>query len=189
VIIPVGFAQATYVFSSGFLPFGAVITHGISDNLLKTPDEIAEDLYQAFSDNMLGSLHTSVNFDTVRIKRGPNSTGATGEFTGVLTGGQGGTAAPPNLAYLIEKNTGLGGRRGRGRLFLPGVEEGSVEGDGALGAVMLGGLITQSGLWLADIETAGYNMVLLHSDATAPTEVTSLSVDPRAATQRNRMRR
>ena len=190
MIIPVGYAQVTHIFSSGFLPYGAVTTYGIGDiGLFPDLNALASDLYDAFQDHVMGNLSSSVNHDTCRVKAGPNETGPVGEFTGVEVGGAGGTFASPNLAYLVEKHTALGGRKGRGRMFLPGVTEGGIGGSGDLDLTVLGDFTTNLANWLDALGGVGVEPVVLHSDETAPTPITAFVIDPKVATQRNRLRR
>lgn len=190
MIIPVGFAQVTHTFSSGFLPFGAVTTYGVDlDLVITTLDTLASNLYDNFQDHVMGNLSSAVNHDVCRIKAGPNTTGPVGEFTGVEVGGAGGTFASPNLAYLVEKNTALGGRRGRGRMFLPGVTESGIGSAGGLDSTVASDFATNLGNWFDTFAGAGVSPVLLHSDATSPTPITSFTIDPTVATQRNRLRR
>jgi hypothetical protein len=190
MIIPEGFAQATHIISSGFLPFGAVCTYGVDvRGVAGDPIDVAEDLYTSWQAFIMGNLHTSLNHVACRVKYGPNATGPAVDFTGEGVGGAGGEAAPPNLAYLIEKNTALGGRKGRGRMFLPGVVEGSVDGAGNVSSAVLADFAGNLGDWFAAILADNLVPVLLHSDLTAPTDIVNFTADPKCASQRQRMRR
>lgn len=101
------------------------------------------------------------------------------------------TAQPSNCAYLFHKSTNLGGRAGRGRMYVPGVAGGGVSGNGVITEGVL--LSVQNAidefytlvLLIEDIE----NAVLFHSGETPdPSPITSLACDPVIATQRRRMR-
>lgn len=103
--------------------------------------------------------------------------------------GTGSTAGlPTNCAWLVTKQTALGGRQGRGRCYVPpcvGVE-GDVDMNGVLSAPQRSGL---QDAW--DDIVAGVQGVILHdstSPAQAPTPITSWVVDRQIATQRRRMR-
>lgn len=188
--IPVGYGIATYVFTSGFLPYGAVSTMGHSHALASgTPDEKAEELYDLFVASVAGALNVAINVERVIFRQGPQDAGLVGEHVGTATGGDGGQMSPPNLCLLVEKHTDLGGRRGRGRMFLPGVSEPIVDGSGVIAGDYLSDVNGNLGLWQDSLETANLNPVLFHSTETAPTPLTSMSLDPKAATQRRRMRR
>jgi len=110
------------------------------------------------------------------------------------------TVCPQNTATLVHKRTSRGGRRGRGRLYLPAVPEEAVSAAGALTS----GFITQVNTGMAtyleavnDIDDV--ELVLTHSfdptdpppDSTGlvPNAITLLQCDPIAATQRRRLRR
>jgi hypothetical protein len=82
-----------------------------------------------------------------------------------------------------------GGRRARGRMFLPpfGLHEGNVSPNGMLEDDFVADTQAILALWFADID-----MVLLHDSATPgapePYPLTNLVLDNRIATQRRRLR-
>lgn len=106
-----------------------------------------------------------------------------------------GNAPANNLAILVQKFTGLGGRRHRGRMFFPPGIETQVSPAGILNSAALtawgtalpellpgGGVHTAFG-FLGDAQ-------LLHETGSqTPTTITSLAVSTKCATQRRRMRR
>jgi hypothetical protein len=101
---------------------------------------------------------------------------------------------PQNNTLLIHKTTLLGGRRGRGRMYLPSAHlpESAANDAGVLPDVISSGyttLMEQSRVaWDAD----GAEPVLLHDagvGAAAPTSITSFACDRMIATQRRRLRR
>lgn len=112
------------------------------------------------------------------------------------------TYLPQNSAVLIKKNTGLGGRRNRGRMFVPGLAgEASVSN---LGVVVESTRLIWQGVadaFLAALEATNGGIVpsqpmqVLHTPdpitgvAPAPTPVSSLTVASTIATQRRRLRR
>lgn len=98
---------------------------------------------------------------------------------------------PPNVAYLVKKITGLGGRKGRGRMFLPGVARGGINSDGTLSTSNLADLNTRVEDFREAIRsiTGVEETYLFHSSSLDdPTEITQLVVDPLVATQRRRLR-
>lgn len=100
---------------------------------------------------------------------------------------------PQNCAYLVRKRTGLGGRQHRGRLFMPGLNETLVDPAGVMSSATVAVLQGDWDAFLAAVNDPT-PMVILHSDPLvgsppAPTDVTSLPVDNRIATQRRRLRR
>lgn len=107
-------------------------------------------------------------------------------------GSSGSQAPPSNCATLVRKNTALGGRRGRGRMFLPpfNLAETSVDANGNLDGAYVSGTNSNLASWLV----TGRSPVLLHnsegvSPPPAPTPITTLVVQTKIATQRTRMRR
>jgi hypothetical protein len=93
----------------------------------------------------------------------------------------------PQVQLLADKKTQLGGRKFRGRTFLPDVAEADVGGNGAV----ISGTLTLVNAFCASVlvqltDTPYDGMVLLHQDATIPTVVTSYTADPFAATLRRR---
>jgi hypothetical protein len=108
---------------------------------------------------------------------------------------------PPSVAVLVNKVTGLAGRKERGRWFLPGmVPDVSVNDDGTLAAAYLATMQTRCTNFLANIQapaTATYasvRAVLLHNAAPGATSspqaspIQSLQVQSLIGTQRRRLR-
>lgn len=98
---------------------------------------------------------------------------------------------PNNCAVLARKQTNLGGRQNRGRVYLPGQPEGNVNDEGVMLPGALGNWQTAAAAWLANSNAiVGITgMVILHTAVgVAPTLVQSMSVSDLMATQRRRMR-
>jgi hypothetical protein len=110
----------------------------------------------------------------------------------VHNGTNGGPALPPNCAYLIRKHSGLGGRRNRGRMFLPagvGPGEDSVPSTGVMAEAQRADLETRVRAWLTAITGT---KVIFHDSSSpgssTPTEISSFTVEARLATTRRRLR-
>ncbi len=116
---------------------------------------------------------------------------------GVATtaGTSGGSALPNNCATLLKKSTALGGRRNRGRMYVPCPLEGDVDPAGIVApsaitawntacAVLLPGGATHTAFGFL-----GDPVVLHETGSQTPAVVTDLSCMPKIATQRRRMRR
>lgn len=115
-----------------------------------------------------------------------------------VPGGLAVATLPMNCAALVRKGTALAGRRGNGRMYLPGIPEGEVDSGGLLTtghrAVIQGAVTT----FLATTAAADVPLHLLHSPSgpevdppsavPAATPITSLTVLARIATQRKRLR-
>lgn len=177
------------MFSGDGLAFPAVCTLGFDQGGGVAVADAAENIHNAFVAELLPLLTDDVILDATEVKYGPNDTGPSALHSDPQAGSETGTGSPSNTAYLIQKNTALGGRQGRGRMFLPGVLE---DGVGSDGAILLGRVdLINDGLEAFAIVLALQSLavVLLHSDALAPTPVISLTCSTTAGTQRRRMRR
>lgn len=125
------------------------------------------------------------------------------EVPDAFDGTNGSAPLPQNCAVLVRKQSALGGREGRGRMFVPGVPEVGVDATGALTAAVITEWQSAWDGFMAELalpDVAGpptqkaTSMVILHTEpqlggAPAPTPVTSLAVQTRIATQRRRLRR
>lgn len=185
-----------------------MITFGVeSDNYGGDYELLATDLNDEFDTTIGTRLDSAVAFGPVVLRVGQDG----GENlvvsgTGSGTGNQTQVSEPPNVAALIHKRTARGGRRGRGRMYLPWcLADADVDEAGVvLGATQVL-LQTQCTNFLGHL-TAGTGamtfaaaMVLLHSpsgdDVSSPTTpgdpntVTTLTVDSLVATQRRRLNR
>nr|CRY96200.1 hypothetical protein [uncultured prokaryote] len=115
------------------------------------------------------------------------------------SGGSNTEKLPQNCAVLVRKNTSLGGRKNRGRLFIPSLASDSVVSmtgviDPTAVATFQGRMDDFVDYLNTDPVTAGLStpMVILHAPSVVlvdPTPVTSLTVQPMIATQRRRLRR
>lgn len=114
-------------------------------------------------------------------------------------------ACSPAVSWLLRKNTGLAGRKYRGRMFAPQPRDADVDAGGNVLAAQLTNWATAGALILSDMADTGvfgWGMParLLHSQSPAtptnpnpgpppsPTPITSISCDPVVGTQRRRQR-
>ncbi len=101
---------------------------------------------------------------------------------------------PQNTAYLIHKDTSFGGRRNKGRFYLPGVGEPEVGITGVLTTAEVTRIQNALNNWFVGINAVVgvADVLILHSDGItatpAPTVVTGFRIDTRVATQRRRLR-
>lgn len=109
---------------------------------------------------------------------------------------------PPQIAVLIKKSTGVGGRQNRGRMYLPySLQEDGVNETGTILGSLLTTLQTAWTAFLAGLQSDGYGMVLANrhfntplpphyvTSVTGSGDVTSLTVEQLCATQRRRLGR
>lgn len=185
--IPIGFAQVSHSFIGGAVPQGALVTYGITGPA-GDPQAAVTDIHTSFADLVVPWLNNSVTLDATILKLGPTETGAIYEWTQQAEGGLSGEPEPPQVCFLIKKRTASGGRKNRGRLYLPGCETQNVDLNGSVTPAQQGNL---NGAFMDHLDFLATNdspMVILHGDETAPTDVTSLLCDGVVATQRRRLR-
>jgi len=191
MIIPEGFSQVTHVFSGAAVPLGAVVTYGVENEDDTDPGTLAAAAHSIWSNNMLAFQSDSITLASTIVKNGPNDIGPTGEVSDPQDGTNPNAGCTPNVSYLVQKSTSVGGRIGRGRMYIPGVPESDVDTSGALDGtrytVIQGHIQDFYDDWLA---SAVHQMVLLHtSSAHDPYRLAALSLSDRVATQRRRLRR
>lgn len=189
MIIPDGFAQFAMHFE-GSLPYGAVCTLGCENPTDMNISDAAAAFAAALSSaDVMHNVASSITLTTIDVKFGPNDTGPSGSATVDINGEDTSDPASPNTSFLFKKYTALGGRHGRGRMFWPGVTEPAVRDNGAIEPATIAAVQAQLDDLVVALATVGLPAVLLHNDLTAPTELTNMVVDARAATQRRRLRR
>jgi hypothetical protein len=96
-----------------------------------------------------------------------------------------------NTGLLVRKDTAAGGRKNRGRMFVPpfNLAESAVDVGGTVTASVVAGQQTGWNEFYTAIVAAEVPPWLLHSDpADSPTPISSFSVQSKAATQRRRIR-
>jgi hypothetical protein len=100
----------------------------------------------------------------------------------------------PNTAILVRKGTDLGGRRNRGRMYVPGAAiRSAISVAGVIDSLFLADFNTNLATFLSTVNAGtGFNATelgVLHSEPpSAPAEITSLVAQPKVATQRRRLR-
>ena len=111
-----------------------------------------------------------------------------------LGNGSAGNWASDNIAFVCQKHTDILGRSHRGRFFLPGVDEASIDVAGNLTAGTITGVNTRLATLLANInaDVDVNEMRLLHlatAPDTNPDIITSMTVAAKVGTMRRRIRR
>jgi hypothetical protein len=121
---------------------------------------------------------------------------ATGDLLGQHLGSFPGTLSdnviPSNCAMIVTKNTALGGRRYRGRMFFPPIilNEGAVDPAGNINSSPLASIQGNFDAWFDALIAGDWGPALFHqgAGAPAPTGITSFTVESLCGTQRRRMR-
>jgi hypothetical protein len=195
VIIPATFAQVNFRFGGVACPTGAEVTLGIAHQVdpLETPTSVADRCRDAWVAAIMPQLSNQVTLVEVLCKFGPNDTGAQGSVTDNTVGGIGIEAYAPNTAILVRKVTAGGGRRERGRMYIPGPAETAIAGGGELLPATVLALQGALDNFHTALDTGGLPPVLLHAlGATVvppPSTILSFEVQSRIGTQRLRNRR
>lgn len=122
---------------------------------------------------------------------------AVGQVLAVGPYGQGGASHPPatpNVAFLLRKRTGAGGRANRGRMYMPGVSEQDVDGVGKVVPSKLTEWANALQAWGIERNTLHFRPYVLHSPnklgiTPPPTLITIIGCDDVVATQRRRLRK
>lgn len=193
--IPAGYAQLNMIYQviGGVRP--SEVTIGFKGNPASNAADIAV---------IANTLFTAVNrpgaaarmsrdwtFLGVRCMLMTESGPTVGEQFTTVTGTGAWDALPSNLAVLIRKNTGLGGRANRGRMFVPptGVSETGANQLGAMTAPARTQIQSDWDGWFTAMKATVEKFYLFHNETAIPSEVTGLAVQSLMATQRRRMRK
>lgn len=207
-----GFYRATLGFTGATVQSGAAVVWcgGNGDGL--TPAVIGTRIQAAISGSGIMTLiPNTITAATVTVKVGPDSTGpATVVPVGVTGGATPGSAPPSDVgrSWLIHKATAQGGRRGRGRMFFPGLTENNVDGAGNIAPAAVTAFQEEVTDFYELLQSNNIDMYLEHFDATEwqlingrprrvpipgsapnPNPVTGLTVESVTASQRRRVRR
>lgn len=194
MIIPVGFAQANFRFGGPAAPLGAEMTIGLDVALWGGgPTALATALVADWNTANIDAVMTNkIGMTQCEVKYGPNATGPSGFWNGSLNGTINAEAVAPNTSVLISKLTAFGGRSGKGRFYLPGFSEGSVNSSGQVDAAGVLATTNAFEAWRGLVEARDVGFVLLHNPGaplTIPTPVTAFACQTQVATQRRRNRK
>lgn len=193
LVIPPGFAQVSWLFSLEGDNEMMVTTCGMDVSAF---DGDFTEAAEAFSAAFLGAFTAGERADSYTYRGVVARIGQDGgppviaEVTGNSVGTLDVGPPPQNVAVLVRKSTGIGGRRGRGRMFLPPfcVGEEGIGANGVLEGSTRTTIQTNVSAWFA-----GLAPVLLHDSSPLPvpdpTPITAFVVDLTVATQRRRLRR
>lgn len=194
LVIPLGYAHVGIEHRLTGYPRAAFTTYGVEVPTGSPFQDVANSIFTAHQTAMKGVLDTDVRFMAAHCSFGTdgepfsiNSNLASVQGTAPLT------SLPGNCAVLVQKFTARGGRRGRGRMYLPwAISEGSVDEAGTIVAAGVTGIQTAVNALLSGLDAAGLTMTLLHNEAGssapgAPDAVTSAAVSGIISNQRRRI--
>jgi len=195
VIIPTGSSQAVIRWAVVGDSELMVCVLGFTDTLATLdPAAIAVRFQNAYVGSTLGAIANIANsysrgttLVTTMLGSGPVTV-----ETGTPVSGTNALAPPPNnCAILVRKNTSFGGRRNRGRMFLPPafVAETDILPNGVISNTAVTAMNGHMASLLSAMALQDLTPKLFHSDGAAGTTIDSMTVQARLATQRQRMRR
>lgn len=197
--LPVGYGEATFVFNldgdaqdmTFALGFSAdPVSDNIGDLGVAAGDVIAE-WVTAFAATG-ADIMEGFTFSRVVTRLNTTATGVVvNDFPMNVVGTQVGDTVPNILSVLVRKVTALGGRKNRGRMFVPPFqfEEQAVDANGNLAGANVTDLQDRWDAFELGID-AGVQLVLLHSDPLdTPTPITGFTVRPRLHRQTRRYSR
>jgi hypothetical protein len=130
----------------------------------------------------------AITLAEVHTKWGPNTTGPDASTAVGSAGSKGGDPYGAQVSALVQKRTAVGGRTGRGRLFLPGLTESLISDGSHLQAGYRTDLQTAFDNFFTDMGALARDLYLLHGGPSAPNALTGFSVELLLATQRRRLR-
>lgn len=146
--------------------------------------DLASGWYDQVDQDLLAVLHSSLTVNNIRVVNVTTKLEST--YTVEAAGLLGGEALPPTCTYLIRLLTDFADRSRKGRIYLPGVNEGW----------NVGGIISQAGLTalgtlatgLQTIATSqeNYDLQIFSRTKNIFTPVASLAVSQYVRTQRRR---
>ncbi len=191
MVIPEHYAQVNLIFQGEAVPRGAQLTFGIDNTVHdSTPSDVAAIAAVAWGDTLSTVTLDTLTLAAVKVKEGPNDTGPEGTFPQNDPGSQSAAAESPQVALIVTKQSLLGGKKNRGRWFLPAVRESYVDDAGNVDGAGGAAIQAQLDAFLAALADADVPMVILHNDPLdAPTPVTALALTSKAGTQRRRLRK
>lgn len=191
--IPTGFCEVSYIHAAvgSTNPMVCVWGHNYPGDTVAGFTSVAHALNDIWGENMLLNMSDDISLQETVVRVGQDGAPTIQSYSGgSFAGGMSASMLPNNTASLIKKGTALGGRRGRGRCYLPPVGE-EQAALGRLNSDIVTFLGVNTASWLNDLETVDLGPVLLHTGTGTlppPSPVISLSVDPLLATQRRRLR-
>lgn len=196
MLIPVSYLLAAYRFKIGTDPEEMVTTCGHFSTVDDATTQ-ANALFDAWRDEVFPVwAGADVTFVGVTVQEGTQTSGLGPYIVGQSTlppqvSVGVGALVPQNTAVLVTKLTNTAGRRGRGRMYVPGTAtEDAVNNVGTLTPTAVSTRQTEINDWFARLVAEGHTPVVLH--ATPPptgTPITGFVVQSMVATQRRRLRR
>jgi hypothetical protein len=196
MIIPVGFANfvVNYIMAGDTEAMQTSWGVDVSD-AGGAYDDVLEYLADSYANAWVAETSDQTTMGPYRLEVGQDGGDPiTVEYGATTVGSNNDEPLPPNCALLVRKTSAFGGRRNRGRAYIPGLAlKPSSSPAGVLDGAAVTALQGDANDWLAAATNAGppevSGLVILHSEApSTPTEIVGLDVQDKIATQRRRLR-
>jgi hypothetical protein len=193
---PPGYSSVSVQLQKAGMTRPSYITFGV-DHSGTDPAAVATAVNNAivYAGSLVSILDNSVTIPAIRVSMGTDgSTDIVHVGTFATVGAATLSSLPPNCAVLVHKGTARGGRRGRGRLFLPWcVAITDVDEAGIIATSAMTSRQNAMNAFLTQLAVQTVPMVLIHDQGLtapgAPDLVTYLNVDKLISTQRRRLGR
>lgn len=194
MILPETYSTCRFVFNVAGVSDQMGTTLGFRGAGPSTPEDDAQILYDEWTGVFISTPASCLvgwTFVGVVVTRTVGGEPYVTEVTDPIVGTGAADGLVVNTCMLIRKNTASGGRKNRGRMFVPpfNVAEEEVENSGQIAPAAVAAQTVGWNSFLSAIETGALFPFLYHSHVDdAPTPITSLTAQNLAATQRRRMR-
>lgn len=188
---------------ASLITFAVSVTAGVG---VANAQDAVDDFQANFNANIAPAMDSNVNIQPPFIKLG-DGTNVPAEAVAAgaaIVGGNAGTYAPPNIAALVKKTTGFGGKKSRGRTYIPFIlPVTAVSENGTVDPGTATALNVRLATFLGQLITDGTVMVIANKIFTVPVpplkpfvseiqvghNVLSYLCEPMIATQRRRLGR
>lgn len=193
VVVPVGEGTARFQWSLPAIGKEAVITCGVETTAAVLPSTWADLLSNALVASGVAaaaSMLTGWRYDGCSVTYQDVTGPIVYDYPEAVSGTIVADALPINCAVLVSKRTGVGGRRGRGRMYWPitSIAESGVDAGGAILAAHRTTVQTRWDNFLTQVATDDLRLLVHHDNGAAGTPITDLIVEGTIATQRRRLR-
>lgn len=200
MIIPPGYASCLLPVKHSGLSRSAAVTWGVDMNGQGGSVGLANKIQGDFTGEFANRFTTEITLGPLRLSVGQDGGEPLTYIAGGTTAGSASNQTlPPNCSLILNKGTNRGGRRGRGRMFIPWVlDETSVDEAGIINPTMMGIFATAATDFLNQLSsdlgpTLATPMVVLHSEGSSapgsPSLVVSLTPSNLIGSQRRRLGR
>jgi hypothetical protein len=196
--IPAGYIEATFLFQVTGSARTMTWSCGFDDAEFEVtpPDTEAANIRSNFVGTgkpyLAANMATGWSFLGVNITKQLEDGPIIGSSLSTVAGTLSGSSCPNNCANLLNKITGTGGRRGRGRAFIPPLHfaETVVDSAGFIPSGTVAGVLAFYTAAFTACVGQGYTPVLFHATAPfTPSPITGWTMSTQMATQRRRMRK